>query len=56
VTIAIDSDGATRIASALEIGTITLVRATGATPLHQDVPFDPGADAVVEPAVGTGKS
>jgi Flp pilus assembly protein CpaB len=57
VTIAIDSDGAARIASALEIGTITLVRATGAAPLHQDVPFDPGVDpgAPVVIAPGTAK-
>ena len=46
VTIAVDSDAAARIASALETGTITLVRATGATPLHQAAPFDPGS---VEP-------
>jgi Flp pilus assembly protein CpaB len=46
VTVAIDAESAARIASALEVGTITLVRATGATPLRQDTPFDPG----VEPA------
>ena len=34
VTIAVDSDAAARIASAQETGSITLVRATGATPLH----------------------
>jgi Flp pilus assembly protein CpaB len=49
VTIAVDSEAATRVASALEVGTITLVRATGATPLHQAVPFDPGTD----PEIGT---
>jgi Flp pilus assembly protein CpaB len=42
VTLAIASDAAARIASALETGTITLVRATGATPLVVAVPFDPG--------------
>jgi Flp pilus assembly protein CpaB len=51
VTIAVDSDEATRIASALEVGTITLVRATGATPLHEAVPFDPGADATTDTGV-----
>lgn len=35
VTIAIDSDAAARIASALETGSVTLVRATGATPIVQ---------------------
>jgi len=50
VTVAIDTDGAARIAAALEVGTITLVRATGATPLHQAAPFDPSA-APAEPAV-----
>jgi Flp pilus assembly protein CpaB len=34
VTIAIDADAAARIASALETGTVTLVRATGAAPLE----------------------
>jgi Flp pilus assembly protein CpaB len=34
VTIAVDADAAARIASALETGTVTLVRATGATPLE----------------------
>jgi Flp pilus assembly protein CpaB len=53
VTIAIDSDGASRIASALEIGTITLIRATGAKPLHPAAPFDPGVDTATraDPAV-----
>ena len=54
VTVAIDSDGAARIASALEIGTITLVRATGAAPLRQDGPFDPGADPAAPVAVSSG--
>jgi Flp pilus assembly protein CpaB len=53
VTIAVDSDAATRVASALEVGTITLVRATGATPLHQDVPFDPGTDPGVATSAGS---
>ena len=43
VTIAVDSAGAARIASALETGSITLVRATGAAPLPPAVPFDPAA-------------
>jgi Flp pilus assembly protein CpaB len=34
VTIAVDADAAARIASALETGTVTLVRATGAAPLE----------------------
>jgi len=51
VTIAVDSDEATRLASALEVGTITLVRATGATPLHEAVPFDPGADSTTDTGV-----
>jgi Flp pilus assembly protein CpaB len=41
VTVAVDSAAAARIASALETGSITLVRATGATPLQPTVPFDP---------------
>jgi Flp pilus assembly protein CpaB len=41
VTLAVASDAAARIASALETGTITLVRATGATPLAPAAPFDP---------------
>ena len=41
VTIAVDSAAAARIASALETGTITLVRATGAPPLRAAAPFDP---------------
>jgi Flp pilus assembly protein CpaB len=56
VTIAIDSAGAARVAAALEVGTITLVRATGATPLRQDAPFDPGVDtatAAATPGAGT---
>jgi Flp pilus assembly protein CpaB len=43
VTIAVDSAAAARIASALETGTITLVRATGAPPLQKAAPFDPVA-------------
>jgi Flp pilus assembly protein CpaB len=49
ITIAVGSDAAARIAAALETGTITLVRATGATPLRQAAPFDPAA----EPAATT---
>ena len=40
VTIAIDSAAAARVASALETGSITLVRATGATPLRYGPPAD----------------
>jgi Flp pilus assembly protein CpaB len=43
VTLAVDSAAAARIASALETGTITLVRATGAPPLRDAAPFDPVA-------------
>jgi Flp pilus assembly protein CpaB len=53
VTIAVDSDAATRVASALEVGTITLVRATGATPLHQAAPFDPGVDPDIDTSVSS---
>jgi Flp pilus assembly protein CpaB len=53
VTLAVASDGAARIASALETGTITLVRATGATPLHQAAPFDPGAVGAAGPTAAT---
>lgn len=56
VTVAVDADGAARIATALEVGTLTLVRATGASPLHQDVPFDPGAAAVDSTQVASGKA
>ena len=41
VTVGVDSAAASRIASALETGTITLVRATGAPPLREATPFDP---------------
>ena len=51
VTIAVDSDEATRLASALEVGTITLVRATGAAPLREAVPFDPAADSATDTGV-----
>ena len=44
ITIAVDSAAAARIASALETGTITLVRATGASSLREAAPFDPVAD------------
>jgi Flp pilus assembly protein CpaB len=50
VTVAIDAAGAARVASALEVGTITLVRATGATPLQQDAVFDPGTGTEIETA------
>ena len=53
VTLALDADGASRIASALEVGSITLVRATGAAPLRA-APFDPAAEAApVVAAAGT---
>ena len=45
ITLAVASDAAARIASALETGTITLVRATGATPLTATAPFEPAAGA-----------
>jgi Flp pilus assembly protein CpaB len=44
IMIAVDSAAAARIASALETGTITLVRATGASSLREAAPFDPVAD------------
>jgi Flp pilus assembly protein CpaB len=47
VTLAVDAPAAARIASALETGTITLVRATGAAPLRQATPFDPVAGQTV---------
>jgi Flp pilus assembly protein CpaB len=53
VTIAVASDAAARIASALETGTITLVRATGATPLHQAAPFEPEAVGATVPTAAT---
>jgi Flp pilus assembly protein CpaB len=51
VTLAIDSDSAARIASALETGSITLIRATGSTPLP---PVGSAAPAVAGVASGTG--
>jgi Flp pilus assembly protein CpaB len=54
VTIAIDSAGAARIAAALEVGTITLVRATGAAPLQPGTPFDPVVETATPPAVTSG--
>ena len=50
VTVAVAPDAAARIASALETGIITLVRATGATPLTQSAPFEPVATS--DPAPG----
>ena len=49
VTLAVTSDAAPRIASALETGTITLVRATGATPLASTTPFEPTEAAASAP-------
>jgi Flp pilus assembly protein CpaB len=43
ITLAVDPDGATRVAAAVETGTVTLVRATGAAPLDTE-PFVPGAN------------
>jgi len=40
VSLAVDGDGAPRLAAALEAGTVTLVRATGAAPLQQARPFE----------------
>jgi hypothetical protein len=50
VTVAVDSAAAARIASALETGSVTLVRATGAPPLREAAPFDPVAG---EPTAAT---
>ena len=36
VTLAVDSEAAVRLAAALEAGTVTLVRSTGAAPAHVD--------------------
>jgi hypothetical protein len=49
VTLAVDSAAAARVASALETGTITLVRATGAPPLRSAAPFDPVAGGSTAP-------
>jgi Flp pilus assembly protein CpaB len=40
VTIAVDAAAAARIASAIETGTLTLVRATGAAPLDSEAPHE----------------
>jgi hypothetical protein len=51
LTIAVESDGAVRLASALERGTVTLVRSTGAAPI--DAPDGASAAAATaEPADG----
>jgi len=54
VTLAVDAAAAARIASALETGTITLVRATGAAPLHLAQPFDPAGASTNTAAAGIG--
>jgi Flp pilus assembly protein CpaB len=56
VTVAVASDAAARIASALETGTITLVRATGATPLTRATPFEPAEPAATTDRVPGAKS
>jgi Flp pilus assembly protein CpaB len=42
VSLVVDTDGAKRLAAALEAGSVTLVRATGATPLDDPTLFTPG--------------
>jgi Flp pilus assembly protein CpaB len=42
VSLVVDADGARRLAAALEAGSVTLVRATGAAPLEQPELFTPG--------------
>ncbi len=41
VSLVVDGEGAPRLAAALDTGTVTLVRATGATPLPDLPPFTP---------------
>jgi Flp pilus assembly protein CpaB len=41
VSLAVDPQSAPRLAAALDAGTVTLVRATGAAPLRDAVPFAP---------------
>ena len=41
ISVAIDPASATRLATALEAGTVTLVRATGAAPVANAAPFMP---------------
>jgi Flp pilus assembly protein CpaB len=43
VSLAVDTDTATRLALALDAGTVTLIRATGAPPLSNPAPFEPSA-------------
>ncbi len=45
ITVAVDGDTAPRLASALEVGTVSLVRATGAGALPDAEPFAPTAGA-----------
>jgi hypothetical protein len=42
VSLIVDADAATRLAVALDAGTVMLVRATGAAPLANPAPFVPG--------------
>jgi pilus assembly protein CpaB len=43
ISLAVDPDAATRLVAALDAGTVTLVRATGAAPVPAPAPFVPGA-------------
>jgi len=45
VTLVVDADGAPRLAAALDTGTVTLVRATGAAPMPDVPPFTPNTGA-----------
>jgi Flp pilus assembly protein CpaB len=45
VSLVVDPDGAARLAAALEAGTVTLVRATGAPRVTNPAPFVPSAKA-----------
>jgi Flp pilus assembly protein CpaB len=54
VTLAVELDTATRLASALESGTVTLVRSTGAAPYDAADRSADDADGVSTPAAGSG--
>ena len=45
VSLVVDAEGAPRLAAALDTGTVTLVRATGAAPLPDVPPFTPAGGA-----------
>jgi Flp pilus assembly protein CpaB len=50
VTVAVEPNDAARLAGALEVSTVTLVRSTGAAPVAASEPFAPGAsDTGIEP-------